>query len=34
MPRSGPLPTCPDVFYGFGYSGGGAVLRPFGGKPA
>lgn len=32
MPFFGSLPTCPDVFYGFGYSGNGVLPSVLGGR--
>ncbi|TGR10530.1 FAD-dependent oxidoreductase [Mesorhizobium sp. M4B.F.Ca.ET.190.01.1.1] len=32
IPMFGSLPTCKDIFYGFGYSGAGLVLTQIGGK--
>ena len=32
VPLFGPLPTCPDVFYGFGYSGRGVLTTVLGGR--
>ena len=32
LPMFGPLSTCPDVYYGYGYSGSGIILSRLGSK--
>lgn len=32
LPVFGPLPTCPDIFYGYGFSGNGVATTPIAGR--
>jgi glycine/D-amino acid oxidase-like deaminating enzyme len=32
LPLFGPLPTCPDIFYGYGFSGNGLSTTPIAGR--